>query len=257
MDGGWLHQLQQKLNLQGPTRPSPRISEVPHKLRSLKKEAYSPLMVSIGPYHHGNLELLAMEEHKLQCMRNLLRRVENPEETLHDCIKAIKNLEQRVRECYADKISVEATKLGEILLVDGCFIFDLFYRHTIQGQGHADDALTDPTLRHDLVLLENQIPFFILVELNSIFQPRLQRPADHSLMTSLALSFFYPGLGDQYVGQEEIEMSREWEPNHLLDLLHQSWLPTSGKYPSHDLFHQSSVGVHSHGGWSSTIGDKA
>ena len=250
MEADWLLPLKEKLGLLGPTLPTPSISKVPKKLRKVDKEAYSPQMVSIGPYHHGNLDLLGMEEHKMQYMRNLLHRGENDSvETLDDCGKAIKNLDFRVRECYADKIrfeSFDATKLGEILLVDGCFIIELFYKYVIQQ----DTTLNDPiannawmvsALQHDLVLLENQIPFFILVELYNIFHRCLNISPEHSL-TSLTVSFLNLKLNVRREGMST-------EPNHLLDLLHKCLLPTSGSDssgspPSNDSSGSKTWGFH-------------
>ncbi|KAJ9694946.1 hypothetical protein PVL29_010433 [Vitis rotundifolia] len=202
---------------------APSISIVPIQLRSVKKEAYRPQKFTVGPYHHGNSVLMGMEKHKRHCMQTLLGRVQNPEDTLDDCYTAIKNLNQRVRECYAGNIHFSAAKLGAILLVDGCFILELFHRHIIQQHtSNSSDPNADNALPHDLELLENQIPFFILVELYKIFQKHLHTFSEYSLI-SLALSFFHPNVN---VNQEGMSM----EPNHLLDLLHKSLLPT----PSND-----------------------
>ncbi|XP_010654348.2 uncharacterized protein LOC104880189 [Vitis vinifera] len=250
MEADWLLPLKEKLGLLGPTLPTPSISKVPKKLRKVDKEAYSPQMVSIGPYHHGNLDLLGMEEHKMQYMRNLLHRGENDSvETLDDCGKAIKNLDFRVRECYADKIrfeSFDATKLGEILLVDGCFIIELFYKYVIQQDTNLNDPIANnawmvSALQHDLVLLENQIPFFILVELYNIFHRCLNISPEHSL-TSLTVSFLNLKLNVRREGMST-------EPNHLLDLLHKCLLPTSGSDssgspPSNDSSGSKTRGFH-------------
>jgi hypothetical protein len=41
------------------------IYRVPNKLRQVNKEAYTPKLVSIGPFHHGLEELKGMEKQKL------------------------------------------------------------------------------------------------------------------------------------------------------------------------------------------------
>ena len=187
--------LKRTLGLVESTSSISRISKVPNELRRLKKEAYSPQIVSIGPYHHGKGNLPDMEKHKLQYVLHLLHRTTTPVETLDDCGQAIQNLVQRVRGCYAEDIrrSVE-NKLLQILVVDGCFIFEMFYRRAFPPETNLNDPIANnawmvSSLEHDLVLLENQIPFFILVKLYDIFQERLNIPPEHSL-TSLALSFF-------------------------------------------------------------------
>lgn len=230
-----LFPLKRTLGLLDPTPlPStPTIFIVPDKLRRLKDDAYNPQIVSIGPYHSRNRNLQDMEAHKVHYVLHLLHRTGDPVRTLHDCGNAIHELENRVRACYAKDINpfLETGKdLLEILLVDGCFIIELFYRQVIEQ----DTSLNDPiannpwmlsSLRHDLVLLENQIPFFVIQQLYDNIKkqpqpsPRFNIPRDHSL-TSLALSFFYPEMD---VKQEMIPP----DPYHLLELLHKFCLPKS------------------------------
>ncbi|XP_006467195.1 uncharacterized protein LOC102615549 isoform X2 [Citrus sinensis] len=45
------------------------IYRVPQGWRCLHPNDYTPKMVSIGPLHHGNEELKAMEEHKLSLIK--------------------------------------------------------------------------------------------------------------------------------------------------------------------------------------------
>ncbi|KAL6202972.1 hypothetical protein ACLB2K_026676 [Fragaria x ananassa] len=44
--------------------PYKSIYRVPEKLRRLNENAYTPRVVSIGPFHHGKESLKPMEEHK-------------------------------------------------------------------------------------------------------------------------------------------------------------------------------------------------
>ncbi|RVX06015.1 UPF0481 protein [Vitis vinifera] len=183
--------LKRTLGLVESTSSISRISKVPNELRRLKKEAYSPQIVSIGPYHHGKGNLPDMEKHKLQYVLHLLHRTTTPVETLDDCGQAIQILSK-------ERAFPPETNLNDPI---------------------ANNAWMVSSLEHDLVLLENQIPFFILVKLYNIFQERLNIPPEHSL-TSLALSFFHLEMDDMQKGMST-------EPNHLLDLLHKVWLPRS------------------------------
>ena len=40
------------------------ISRVPKRLRQVNERAYTPVLVSIGPLHHGKDNLKPLEEHK-------------------------------------------------------------------------------------------------------------------------------------------------------------------------------------------------
>ncbi|KAL7195100.1 hypothetical protein ACSBR1_035334 [Camellia fascicularis] len=139
------------------------IYKVPNKLVKLKKEAYTPNIVSIGPFHHENKELLAFEEHKQRYMLHLFMRIsEAAPSTLKECATAILDLEGEVQRCYSEYIEFDMQELAEILLVDGCFILELFLRHLdmekymdkVKEDHIINNASTIATLQHDLALLE-------------------------------------------------------------------------------------------------------
>ncbi|XP_059669448.1 UPF0481 protein At3g47200-like [Cornus florida] len=108
-------------------RPSSfAIYRVPTKLRKINEDAYSPRMVSIGPFHHGRNDLLKMEEHKWRYMLFLLARTSDRVKAVDKCGEVIGSLQQRVPGCYAEDLNMTREELMEILLVDGCFILELF-----------------------------------------------------------------------------------------------------------------------------------
>ncbi|BAT78182.1 hypothetical protein VIGAN_02082900 [Vigna angularis var. angularis] len=61
-------------------KANPPISEecciyrVPLLIRQINHEAYTPKVVSIGPYHHNNSHLQNMERHKLTYCKSFLER---------------------------------------------------------------------------------------------------------------------------------------------------------------------------------------
>ncbi|KAF3341651.1 hypothetical protein FCM35_KLT00289 [Carex littledalei] len=144
------------------------LSRVPHIIRENNKELYEPKVVSIGPYHRGKESLRAMEEHKPRCLIDLLGR--NPEVRLEVCIEEITKLEARARRCYSETINLTTDEFVKMLLLDSCFILDLFFKvrarepHTLLDVGWGAK-----TIIADLVLLENQIPFFVVEKLYTIF----------------------------------------------------------------------------------------
>ena len=48
------------------------IYRVPKNLRQINKEAYSPKLISIGPFHHGKDEVRDMEKLKVRYLKGIL-----------------------------------------------------------------------------------------------------------------------------------------------------------------------------------------
>ncbi|KAJ7980387.1 hypothetical protein O6P43_003670 [Quillaja saponaria] len=207
------------------------IFRVPEKLRNGNEKVYVPNEVSIGPFHHGKETLQVMEDHKWQYLYALLSRKPNLEEILNGCVKALRELEQRARKCYAEEIQLTSNQFVEMMLVDGCFIIELLFKYALKGLRRLGDPLfTTPgmlfVIRWNIILFENQIPLFILQRLFEIVP--IPRQCNQSL-NELAFRFFRNILpGEQEVVTERINQGG----NHLLDLISHCYLPT---YPLEQL----------------------
>ncbi|TVU33300.1 hypothetical protein EJB05_25110, partial [Eragrostis curvula] len=176
------------------------IFRVPAHFREASKELYEPRLVSIGPYYRGREALRAMEQHKWRYLRELVAR--RPEASLADYVAAVRAVEQRAWRCYAERTSIfdavaaaqaepsgggiegeqsppgnpMADDFAEMLLLDGCFILQFF----IKWNCFEHDELCEvgwglKLLRSDLLLLENQIPFFVLEALFGVAIPEAER----------------------------------------------------------------------------------
>ncbi|KAI7997720.1 UPF0481 protein [Camellia lanceoleosa] len=173
----------------------------------------------------------AFEKHKQQYMLHLFMRIfQAAASTLRDCATAILEFEKAARSCYSEEICLDEYELAEILLVDGCFLLELFLRNSdIENheEGNVEDPLinnarTIATLQHDLALLENQIPFFVLETLFQIIKDHAPKPLPPNVAT-LGLLFFKSALG---LSNEAIQSkSSELSGTHLLDILHNFYLP--------------------------------
>ncbi|KAK7283071.1 hypothetical protein RIF29_12327 [Crotalaria pallida] len=145
------------------------IYRVPFNIRKLNQDAYTPSVVSIGPFHHNHPRLQNMERHKLIYFKKFLERAAS-DATLDTLITYVEEAEPSVRRCYADTIEFTKEELVKVILVDSCFIIELFLRSCIGGERWEDDNILSKTwlratIELDLVLLENQLPFFVLENL--------------------------------------------------------------------------------------------
>ncbi|XP_047163193.1 UPF0481 protein At3g47200-like [Vigna umbellata] len=139
------------------------IYRVPLLIRQLNQEAYTPKIVSIGPYHHNSLHLQNMERHKVMYLKSFLERTNT---SMESWIHYIASKEPLIRHCYSDALQFTPNKLVEIISVDSGFILELFWT---SNYGTDDMYLSLPwfatTIFCDLLLLENQLPFFVLHDL--------------------------------------------------------------------------------------------
>ncbi|KAL3017544.1 hypothetical protein AAZX31_06G284400 [Glycine max] len=141
------------------------IYKVPFSIRRHNEEAYTPKGVSIGPFHHGHPRLQDMEKHKLFYSMAFLQRSQT---TLDSFIGKIEEMEPELRRCYSHTLEFSKEQLVKIIFVDCAFILELFYRFG-SGEWKEDMYLSKPktrrSMRYDLLLLENQVPFFVLERL--------------------------------------------------------------------------------------------
>ncbi|XP_058084084.1 UPF0481 protein At3g47200-like [Magnolia sinica] len=225
----------------------PTIYIVPRTIRQVNEVAYEPEMVSIGPYHNGKERLQGMEENKLLYLHSFLSR--NPKHPLEDYLKEMEELEDEARSCYSEKVGPLMRKeFVKMMVLDACFIVEIFLRFHPDKLGlltqqwkelkHNEEDLglisaflfhsngfEDPIRhaigkvyypRYDMLLLENQIPFFVL---QRIFKMACPVNAPH-LLEKLALDFF-----DHVMPMnKEIEIKDSYY--HLLHLFHSHLIPT-------------------------------
>ncbi|KHN41217.1 UPF0481 protein At3g47200-like [Glycine soja] len=143
------------------------IYKVPFSIRRHNEEAYTPKVVSIGPFHHGHPHLQDMEKHKLFYSMAFLKRTQA---TVGSLIGNIQEMEPEFRRCYSHALEFSNEQLVKIIFVDCAFILELFCRVHDQLLKEDDDmCLSKPWLSnnimYDLLLLENQVPFFVLERL--------------------------------------------------------------------------------------------
>ncbi|KAM7531624.1 hypothetical protein LguiB_035034 [Lonicera macranthoides] len=201
------------------------IFRVPQSLIDTNGRSYQPHIVSIGPYHHGKPHLQMIEEHKWRFLGSLLIRTQSYGLGLEELLKAIQPLEQRTRECYSENINLSTDEFVEMLVLDGCFIIELF---RIMGNlVEVDDG--DPLISmswvysfflRDLLRLENQIPFFILQRLFDLSEESGSGSGSSPSLATLAFNFFNAALQRQ---DENLEKFSKLEGKHLLDFVRSSY----------------------------------
>ncbi|XP_022718692.1 uncharacterized protein LOC111276962 [Durio zibethinus] len=138
------------------------ISRVPPRLREVNPEAYKPNVVSIGPYGRYEERTRAMEVVKENFFSSFIKETKRDRSEFEE---AMKSIAERVNKCYQDYRGtyVQVDKLVR----DGFFIVSLI-RGKYPKENFYQLGRIQTDIRYDLLLFENQLPFFVLCHLDRI-----------------------------------------------------------------------------------------
>ena len=163
-----------------------RIKRIPDHLRKVNEQAYTPMIISIGPLHHFDKKLQLMKMFKVRYLKSFIARANI---NLENLVSTIREMEERINCCYAEaSLGMDTDVFLKIILVDAIFILELIVR-SVFGCLESDDLLIADQMIYiiyDLVLLENQLPFFVLEKLFNL-NPKL---SNISSLIDLAFKFF-------------------------------------------------------------------
>ncbi|XP_057445930.1 UPF0481 protein At3g47200-like [Lotus japonicus] len=198
---------------------------VPPEIRQLNPKAFTPQVVCIGPFHrqHGSgLEgnyFMQMEELKLKYLKGFLHRTHL---NVKDLVLKLEECETKIRSSYAMTLNLDSNELIKIILVDACFIIEHFLRcYMFENWEENDPLFLKPWLlvhvHSDLLLLENQLPFFVLDDIYNLSGMNM------TFFSFLSVTFQYFG---QY-NRQNILPEGFSHPKHLTDILRTFIIPSS------------------------------
>ncbi|XP_076925740.1 UPF0481 protein At3g47200-like [Bidens hawaiensis] len=232
MDQAFQNLLHCVINLNDNVNFSP-IYMVPSRLREVNPSSFTPRVVSVGPFHKGQRNLKSMESKKATYLSELLSSVGSKEKIpkekmLKECVQKVRGSIDEIRTYYFGMKPYTDDELVQIMVLDACFILKFINNISIEGNLFSDNRLRSRNIALDLVLLENQIPFFVLQDIYDLTIQKLQ--PEKSLTTMLkdildhVNSFEEPLVDNIIVGTETTHY-------HILGLLHRFYKPISFKLP--------------------------
>lgn len=218
----------------------------------VKREAYVPTRVSLGPYHHETEELRSMDSHEESALQRKLRSMEshkkralqrmtirfnnikhlpndpnNMDFFLLAATEEIRKLQGKIRDNYEEKINWNKDTLAEKLTLDGCFILEILSTlsgNTLPEDGKCYEPLfeknkilyTGMDILYDMLKLENQIPFIVLLKLLKLQCSSTDSDAENKLREMMpVLSGFYP-----FEPPKDVQWPWPQPHHHLLGWLH-------------------------------------
>uniref|UniRef100_A0A6N2LJU6 Uncharacterized protein n=1 Tax=Salix viminalis TaxID=40686 RepID=A0A6N2LJU6_SALVM len=150
------------------------IYRVPRSLRNVDSKAFAPQNISIGPLNRKNKKPMNMEKQKY--FKKFTERNGMDKKILCDIVISIQNQEVCLRHCYSDEsISMNSSDFVEMILLDAVFIIQFFLESNDDTDGPKNfESRMTYDIREDLMLLENQLPLFIIQEIYDRVNPRGQ-----------------------------------------------------------------------------------
>ncbi|KAA8524572.1 hypothetical protein F0562_010995 [Nyssa sinensis] len=207
-----------------PPSNSASIHRVPKEFRQSNEKHFTPTIISIGPLHAKEENLCPAHLLKLSYLKFFLTELQ-PGKTLKDLIQIIRGEEEKARLCYDVNIYIDTDDFVRMMVLDGCFILGLILEHPNMsiktndsqlGSAARHEPLSGPLLYDilkDLLLLENQLPFFVLTSLYKLVK---RHENDHQTLVQKTLSLF-----QLIMPIDDVLFSREngFEIKHLLHLV--------------------------------------
>ncbi|KAK9080867.1 hypothetical protein SSX86_000009 [Deinandra increscens subsp. villosa] len=142
--------------------PPVSIFQVPETITSKKPEAYKPQQIGFGPYHHFQPGPYSKMQHqKLLSLPRVLKDHEIPD-FRHNVLDKVEKLVPVIRACYETFLRDDDVTMAWVFAIDGLFLLDLF--RTYDRGNPVNKRLL--LLAQDIMMVENQIPFMVLKEIN-------------------------------------------------------------------------------------------
>ncbi|KAG6422238.1 hypothetical protein SASPL_118803 [Salvia splendens] len=207
---------------------------VPKALMASDPDSYTPHLVAIGPYHHLRLELYDMERYKVAAAKRIQRELHG-DIKLQSLVDLIMNHDLRIRASYHRPVPFGPEALAWIMAVDVCFVFE-FLRVKKQGKKkilskipsglcHLIDSSGKKTshnsILRDLLMLENQIPLFVM---SMLFELHF---SSEEIAAQKLLAVLTSASNDlsPFKAAEKTEPVAVSEHAHLLDFLYHFIVP--------------------------------
>ena len=113
------------MDMEPDKRPECCIYKVPQILRKVNQDAYTPMLISIGPFHHGQRNLRNMEKLKVRYFKEACYRTKKSHK---DLAKFIQENEVIICHCYAEIIPFSSESFVKLILLDSIFIIEHLWR---------------------------------------------------------------------------------------------------------------------------------
>ncbi|KAJ6366825.1 hypothetical protein OIU77_003246 [Salix suchowensis] len=212
LDFDWVGSIKKKIEQAGQedgARSWSKLSiyRVPHYLREVDNKAYVPQVISLGPYHRGKEHLRKMDKHKWRWLNHVMQR---PNQNIELYLYTAREMEAKARSCYEGPINLSSNEFVEMMVLDGCFMLELFRSYPRNDPVFASMDF----IKGDMIMLENQLPLFVL---DRFLRLQLNNSYQKGLLAQLALEFFDPLTPTPMTEREGTYIAASFDPLSVLE----------------------------------------
>ncbi|KAL8149443.1 putative UPF0481 protein At3g02645 [Apium graveolens] len=211
------------------------IFSVPTTLLHANPHAYTPQQVALGPYHHWRQELYEMERYKTAAAKRTMKHLQCFN-NFQEIVDQIHVMESRIRACYHKYLNLKGETLAWMMAIDVAFLLEflevyarkdgkLLSRVTSRLTSNLVDAegrkSAHIAILRDILMLENQIPLFLLRKMLEFELGSLEAADDMLLSMLRGLSIeLYP-----FKTPEELPKLLIEDSAHVLDFFYRLLMP--------------------------------
>ncbi|CAJ1835970.1 unnamed protein product [Sphenostylis stenocarpa] len=233
----WVNQIRETLNevFDDDDQFFVSIFNVPKPLMDTDPDSYIPQQVSIGPYHYWRQELYEMERYKIASAKRFQEQLQSLK--LEHIVNQLIKLEHRIRACYHRYLNFNGETLMWMVTIDASFLLEFLQVYTIQDgamvipgvssrmshlMDYAGRRIAHNAILKDIVMLENQIPLFVLRKMLEFKFSSIELADDMLLFMLIGL---FKHLSPFKVTEKDYPEIIVSECAHLLDFLYAMIVP--------------------------------
>ncbi|KAJ4718549.1 Plant protein of unknown function (DUF247) [Melia azedarach] len=212
------------------------IFNVPKPLMSSDPDSYTPQEVAIGPYHYWRPELYEMERYKLAAAKRAQRQFQGDHKFQY-VVNQLKELELQIRDCYHKFLNFSNETLAWMMAIDASFLLEFLQIYAMKEGKISESTSSSRSMSHlvdyagtkaahnailrDMVMLENQIPLFVLRKMLEVQYSSLESADD---MLQAMLMGFCEEISP-FKMMKDMATVNVSECSHLLDYLYDGIVP--------------------------------
>uniref|UniRef100_A0A2N9GSC7 Uncharacterized protein n=1 Tax=Fagus sylvatica TaxID=28930 RepID=A0A2N9GSC7_FAGSY len=194
----WIIQIRRTLEeeLEYDSEVPVSIFNVPKALMASDPDSYTPQQVALGPYHYWRPELYEMQRYKLAAAKRSQKQLQSL--NFQTLVDQLIKFDPRIRACYHKNLDFSGETLAWMMAIDASFLLEFLQIYAIkEGKviarvssrmshlvDYAGRKSAHNTILKDMVMLENQIPLFVLRKMLEFQFPSLEA-ADDMLLSML------------------------------------------------------------------------